>query len=102
MSVENTEAPSPQAERSATYLAKDESTMSFPPTRTALLIIDPVNDFLSEGGADWEMTKSTVQMNDVIGHLKLAIEGARARHRRPVWSDGLYRGGLCKRAATPP
>lgn len=25
------------------------------------------------------MTKSTVQMNDVIGHLKLAIEGARAR-----------------------
>ena len=78
MSVENTEAPSPRGERSATYLAKDEPTISFPPSRTALLVIDPVNDFLSEGGADWEMTKNTVQMNDVIGHLKLAIDGARS------------------------
>ena len=63
----------------ATYLPKGEFTVSFPPDRTALLVIDPVNDFLSEGGADWEMTKNTVRMHDVIGHLKLAIEGARAR-----------------------
>jgi ureidoacrylate peracid hydrolase len=62
-----------------TYLPKDEAGISFPPVRTALLVIDPVNDFLSEGGADWEMTKTTVEMNDVIGHLKMAIEGARAR-----------------------
>lgn len=27
----------------------------FPPKRSALLVIDPVNDFLSEGGADWEV-----------------------------------------------
>jgi ureidoacrylate peracid hydrolase len=79
MSVDNTQAASPPAQRSATYLAKDEPTLSFPPARTALLVIDPVNDFLSEGGADWEMTKTTVHMNDVIGHLKLAIEGARSR-----------------------
>jgi len=42
-------------------------------------VIDPVNDFLSEGGAGWEMTKTTVEMNDVVGHLKRAIEGARPR-----------------------
>jgi ureidoacrylate peracid hydrolase len=46
---------------------------------TTLLVIDPVNDFLSEGGADWQQTKRTVRMNDVIGHLKLAIGGARER-----------------------
>jgi len=63
----------------ATYLPKDEPGISFPPKRTALLVIDPVNDFLSEGGAGWELTEKTVKMNDVIGHLKLAIEGARAR-----------------------
>ncbi len=64
---------------SPTYLPKEEAGISFPPERTALLVIDPVNDFLSEGGAAWEMTKSTVTKNDVVGHLKRAIEGARLR-----------------------
>jgi len=63
----------------ATYLAKEEGGISFPPNRTALLVIDPVNDFLSEGGAGWELTKTTVEKNDVIGNLKHAIEGARGR-----------------------
>ena len=63
--------------RVATYLPKEETDISFPPNRTALLIIDPVNDFLSEGGADWEMTKTTVEMNDVIGNLKRLIDGVR-------------------------
>jgi hypothetical protein len=31
-----------------------------------LLVIDPVNDFLHEEGAAWEMTKSTVKKNDVV------------------------------------
>ncbi len=35
----------------ATYLPKEEGGLSFPPERTAPLVIDPVNDFLSEGGA---------------------------------------------------
>jgi ureidoacrylate peracid hydrolase len=43
------------------------------------VVIDPVNDFLSEGGAGWEMTKTTVKMHDVIGNLKRAIAGARER-----------------------
>jgi ureidoacrylate peracid hydrolase len=38
-----------------------------------------VNDFLSEGGAAWEMAKSTVKMHDVIPNLQRAIEGARQR-----------------------
>lgn len=49
----------------------------FPAATTALLVIDPVNDFLSEGGAAWAMTKSTVQAHDVVGHLRQAIEAAR-------------------------
>lgn len=55
----------------------------FDPARTVLLVIDPVNDFLSEGGAAWGMTKSTVQSHDVVGHLRQAIDAAR-RHRIPV------------------
>jgi hypothetical protein len=34
----------------STYLPKEERGMSFPINSTALLVIDPVNDFLSEGG----------------------------------------------------
>ncbi len=61
----------------AAYLSKGETELTFPSVRTALLVIDPVNDFLSEGGADWENTKTTVSMNNVITNLKRAIEGAR-------------------------
>jgi ureidoacrylate peracid hydrolase len=66
-----------------TYLPKGESGISYPPDRTALLLIDPVNDFLSEGGAGWELTKNTVKMNDVVSHLKRLIEGVRP-HGIPI------------------
>ena len=38
-----------------TYRLKGESGTRFVPACSALLVIDPVNDFLSEGGADWDM-----------------------------------------------
>ncbi len=62
-----------------TYRPKGERVTRFVPEKTALLVIDPVNDFLSEGGADWDMARSTVEKHDVVGHLKHAIEGARQR-----------------------
>ena len=61
----------------ATYLPKDESAFAFPVDRTVLLVVDPVNDFLSEGGAGWDLVKATVKMNNVVDNLKQAIEGAR-------------------------
>jgi ureidoacrylate peracid hydrolase len=62
---------------SASYLPKNEGSITFPLDRTVLLVIDPVNDFLSEGGAAWEMTKTTVKMHSVIENLRRAIEAAR-------------------------
>ncbi len=50
---------------------------AFYPARTALLVIDPVNDFLSEGGAAWEMTKSTVKKNDVVAQLQRLVGATR-------------------------
>ena len=79
MNMRNTNRLDRDGEGGATYLPKEETRISFPPDRTALLVIDPVNDFLSEGGAGWEMTKTTVKMNDVVDHLKRAIEGVRPR-----------------------
>ncbi len=83
MKTSNEKANSDREDNSATYLPKEEAGISFPPERTALLVIDPVNDFLSEGGAGWELTETTVKKHDVVGHLKHAIEGARL-HGIPV------------------
>lgn len=44
-----------------------------------LLIIDPVNDFLSEGGAGWELTKNTVKLNNVVENLQKVIGAARVK-----------------------
>jgi ureidoacrylate peracid hydrolase len=68
----------------ATYLPKEEREISFPADRTALLIIDPVNDFLSEGGAGWELTKNTVKLHNVVENIKKVTEAAR-RNRIPVF-----------------
>lgn len=70
-------SPSDRQSR-GTFLPKDEAA-GYPRERTAVLIIDPVNDFLSEGGAAWELTKSTVEHNDVVGHLRQLIDGAHQR-----------------------
>ncbi len=56
-----------------------EMEPAFSPERTALLIIDPVNDFLSEGGAAWDLTKGTVEKNDVVPNLQRLLAGARER-----------------------
>jgi len=63
---------------SATFLSKKSYGLGFPLDRTALLVIDPVNDFLSEGGAAYDLTKNTLKLHDVVGNLRRAIDGARA------------------------
>lgn len=54
-------------------------TLSFPKERTALLVIDPVNDFLSEGGAAYDLTKATLKLHNVVENMQRAIAGARDR-----------------------
>ncbi|MEV8311953.1 hypothetical protein AB0P36_32705 [Streptomyces flavidovirens] len=59
--------------------------------RASLLVIDPVNDFLSEGGAAWDLTKSTVKKNDVVQHLAKVIDGARAGGLPVLFGPMAYR-----------
>ncbi len=74
-----------------TFLSRDEKDLSFPSGKTALLIIDPVNDFLSEGGAAWDLTKNTVEtLHDVIPNLKRAIDGARAEGIKVLFGPMAY------------
>ena len=75
----------------ATFLPKDEVGISYPPDRTALLVIDPVNDFLSEGGARLGVDQK--HRGEERRHWPSETGDRRssfARHPGLVWPDGVY------------
>ena len=57
---------------------------------TALLVIDPYNDFLSEGGKIWDRIRAVAEANDCVAHMLEVLSAARkaglrvfyALHRR--------------------
>jgi ureidoacrylate peracid hydrolase len=57
---------------------------------TALLVVDPYNDFISEGGKIWDRLKSVAEANKCVTHMMQVLDAARkadirvfyALHRR--------------------
>lgn len=49
----------------------------YPPKKKALVLVDPFNDFLSEGGKLWTFTRETVEGVGLVKNLKALIEAAR-------------------------
>lgn len=45
--------------------------------KTALLFIDPYNDFLSEGGKIWNRVKEVAQTNDLLNNLRAVVKSVR-------------------------
>jgi len=74
------------------------SEHQYEPRRTALLLVDPYNDFLSEGGKIWPMVKGVADEVGLLDHLRAVVAGARSAgikvffvpHRR--WEPGDYEG----------
>jgi ureidoacrylate peracid hydrolase len=44
---------------------------------TALLVIDPYNDFISEGGKVWDRSKTVAEANDCVPHMLQVLNAAR-------------------------
>jgi len=44
---------------------------------TALVVIDPYNDFISEGGKVWGRIKAIAEANDCVAHMLQVLDGAR-------------------------
>jgi nicotinamidase-related amidase len=44
---------------------------------TALLVIDPYNDFISEGGKVWDRLKGVAEANQCVPHMKQVLDAAR-------------------------
>ena len=62
---------------------------------TALLVIDPYNDFISEGGKVWDRLKAVAEANGCVSHMLQVLNAARTAGLR---ATGTFAAEL--RAAT--
>jgi nicotinamidase-related amidase len=53
---------------------------------TALLVIDPYNDFISEGGKVWDRLKGVAEANDCIPHMLQVLNVARKAELRVFYA----------------
>ncbi|MZE70477.1 isochorismatase family cysteine hydrolase [Streptomyces sp. SID5789] len=69
----------------------------YDPRHTAVLLVDPFNDFLSEGGKIWPRLEPMAEKTGLLGHLRSVVATARKTgtrlifvpHRR--WEEGDYK-----------
>ena len=73
-----------------------ERTAAYDPARTGLLLVDPYNDFLSEGGKLWPRVKEVAIQVGLIDNLKAILSAVRAKNMRVFivphhrWEPGDY------------
>lgn len=54
------------------------TTTSYASDRTGLLLVDPYNDFLSEGGKLWPLVKPIAEEHRLLDNLRKIVAAARA------------------------
>jgi ureidoacrylate peracid hydrolase len=68
--------------------------LSYDKQRAALLVIDPYNDFISEGGKVWERIKAVAESNGCVPHMLQVLDRARQAGLRVFYSlHRRYRAG---------
>jgi ureidoacrylate peracid hydrolase len=65
---------------------KNMANLSFDKDITALLVIDPYNDFISEGGKVWDRLKTVAEANDCIPHMLEVLNAARKADLRVFYA----------------
>jgi nicotinamidase-related amidase len=53
---------------------------------TALLVIDPYNDFISEGGKIWGRIQAVAEANDCVAHMLQVLKAARKAQLRVFYA----------------
>jgi ureidoacrylate peracid hydrolase len=53
---------------------------------TALLVIDPYNDFISEGGKLWNRVRAVAEANDCVSHMLQVLNAAREAKLRVFYA----------------
>jgi len=62
------------------------TNLNFDKETTALLLIDPYNDFISEGGKLWDRIKTVAEANACISHMLQLLTAARTTGMRVFYS----------------
>jgi hypothetical protein len=60
--------------------------MTYEKQFTGLLVIDPYNDFISEGGKVWDRLKAVAEANQCVPHLMQALDAARRANIRVFYA----------------
>ena len=61
---------------------------------TALLVVDPYNDFISEGGKIWPRIKAVAEANNCVPHMQQVLRAAREVKLRVFYAmHHRYRAG---------
>src|SRR6266566_1222887 len=60
------------------------ANLKFDKEITALLVIDPYNDFISGGGKVWDRLKTVAEANDCVPHMLQVMNAARKAELRIV------------------
>jgi ureidoacrylate peracid hydrolase len=58
------------------------ATPTYDPGTTALLVIDPYNDFISDGGKVWPRIRAVAEANNCVPHMLQVLKAARTAKLR--------------------
>src|ERR1700735_759481 len=62
------------------------TNLDFEKEITALLVIDPYNDFVSEGGKVWDRLKAVAEANKGVSHMVQVLDTARRARIRVFYA----------------
>jgi nicotinamidase-related amidase len=54
-----------------------ETKLTYEKEITALVVVDPYNDFISEGGKIWDLIKGVAEANQCVPHMLEVLNAAR-------------------------
>src|SRR5262245_21583443 len=65
---------------------KNMANLKFEKEITALLVVDPYNDFISQGGKIWDRIKNVAEANECVPHMLQVLNAARKAELRVFYA----------------
>ncbi|MBV8397237.1 MAG: isochorismatase family protein, partial [Acetobacteraceae bacterium] len=62
------------------------ATVNYDKQLTALLVVDPYNDFISEGGKIWPRIRAVAEANNCVPNMLKVLDAARKAKLRVVYA----------------
>ena len=62
------------------------ATITYERESTALLVVDPYNDFISEGGKIWDRIRAVAEANECVPHMLQVLNAARKAKLRVFYA----------------